>query len=120
MVFGGQVNSLYSNAINFTDKTDKKLLNDFAFPITHARVNRFWISSSNYSDKYQDWTGSFVDPDGNVKRLPFKRAAVSVNAVNLKDKFWDPSAVFRNLALKGILTNGRKFRDPRSSNRNIL
>jgi len=114
------LHSIYSNFKDFSKKTNKTPVFDCSFPITHAKVNRFWISSANYADKYQDTTSSFVDPDGNVTRLPFKRAAVSVNDVNLKANFWDPSAAYRELALKGILTNGTKFRDPRSSNRSIL
>ncbi|MCJ8329101.1 MAG: carbon-nitrogen hydrolase family protein [Lentisphaeria bacterium] len=114
------LHSIYSNYRDFSDRTNKENTEDTSFPQTHARVNRFWISSSNYADKYQDATSTWTEPNGHVTSLSFKRASVMVNEIDLTANHWDPSSPYRDLALKGILTNGKKNRDPRSTDRTIL
>ena len=76
-------------------------------------------SAANCADRYQDTTSYFVDPDGEVRTLPFKRAAVHVNRVDLDGTFWDASANYRDLALAGKLGNGKPFRDRRSGRKNL-
>jgi len=44
-----------------------------------------------------------------------------VNTVDLKKKFYDPMANFRDMAIAGKLSNNtRTIRDPRSRNTKIL
>ncbi len=85
---------------------------------SHAATNNFWVSMSNASGWYAPYPSCFIQPDGRiVKQLTPNHAGVMVNTVDLSLKFYDPSEEFRDLAVKGILTNGSKrINDPRSKN----
>lgn len=71
-----------------------------------AATNAFWISMSNASGYYCPYPSCFIQPDGKiVKQLIRNKAGIMVNTVDLSKKFYDPMAGFRELAIKGVLTN---------------
>jgi len=83
--------------------------------------NHFWISMANSSAYYSPYPSCFIQPDGKIVRhLQMHRPGMMVNIVDLSRKFYDPMGDFRNLALKGILTNGPKINDPRSKRKTIV
>lgn len=88
----------------------------------HAATNYFWISMSNASGYYAPYPSCFIQPDGRiVRQLTNNRAGLMVNTVDLSEKFYDPSAPFRDMAIAGALSNGPKvIKDPRSKNTKIL
>ena len=72
----------------------------------HAACNAMWVSMSNASGYYSPYPSCFIQPDGRiVKQLQRNRPGIMVNTVDLNEKFYDPMAGFRELAIKGILTN---------------
>ncbi|MHC4212097.1 MAG: carbon-nitrogen hydrolase family protein [Planctomycetota bacterium] len=83
-----------------------------------AATNQLWVSMCNSSGYYAPYPSCFIQPDGKiVRQLKQNRAGIMINTVDLKKKFYDPMAGFRELAMKGVLTNGpRVIRDPRSGN----
>lgn len=87
-----------------------------------AATNNFWASVSNASGYYSPYPSCFIQPDGKiVKQLKQNRAGIMVNTVDLNRKFYDPMADFRNLAIKGKLSNAPKaMKDIRSRNTGIL
>jgi len=87
-----------------------------------AATNHFWISMSNSSGYYSPYPSCFIQPDGRiVKQLKQNRAGLMVNIVDLKKKFYDPMADFRDMAIVGKLGNATKtIKDPRSRNITIL
>jgi predicted amidohydrolase len=87
-----------------------------------AATNHFWISMSNSSGYYSPYPSCFIQPDGKIARqLRANRAGLMVNTVNLKKKFYDPMANFRDMAIAGKLSNAPKtIKDPRSKKINIL
>ncbi len=88
----------------------------------HAATNFFWVSGSNASGYYSPYPSFFIQPDGKIiRQLQANRAGMMVDTVNLKKKFYDPSAPFRKMAMKGKLSCvARGLRDPRSKNTKIL
>ena len=85
-------------------------------------TNYFWISMANSSGHYAPYPSCFIQPDGKiVRQLRANRAGVMVNTVDLKKKFYDPMANFRDMAIAGKLSNAPKtITDPRSRNTTIL
>jgi predicted amidohydrolase len=72
----------------------------------HAACNAMWVSMSNASGYYSPYPSCFIQPDGRiVKQLKRNVPGIMVNTVDLSQKFYDPMAGFRELAIKGILTN---------------
>jgi predicted amidohydrolase len=72
-----------------------------------AATNYFWISMSNSSGYYSPYPSCFIQPDGKiVKQLKQNRAGLMVNTVDLKKKFYDPMADYRDMAIVGKLNNG--------------
>jgi predicted amidohydrolase len=72
----------------------------------HAACNAMWVSMSNASGYYSPYPSCFIRPDGRiVKQLQRNKPGIMVNTVDLSQKFYDPMAGFRKLAIKGILTN---------------
>jgi len=88
----------------------------------HAATNYFWISMSNASSYYAPYASCFIQPDGKiVRQLQSNRAGVMVNTVDLNKDFYDPSRLFRDMAINGALGNGPKvIKDQRSRNRTGL
>lgn len=73
----------------------------------HAATNHFWVSMSNASGYYSPYPSCFIQPDGKiVKQLKQNKPGVMVNTVDLSQKFYDPMAGFRDIAIAGKLTNG--------------
>jgi predicted amidohydrolase len=87
-----------------------------------AATNYFWVSMSNSSAYYSPYPSCFIQPDGRiVRQLKFNRAALMVNTVDLRKKFDDMMADFRDMAIAGALGNGAKaVKDRRSKNRTVL
>ena len=83
-----------------------------------AATNYFWVSMANSSGYYSPYPSCFIQPDGKiVAQLRFNRAGMMVNTVDLNKPFYDPSAKFRAMAMKGKLSNGPGIiKDPRSRN----
>ena len=81
-----------------------------------AATNYFWISMANSSGYYSPYPSCFIQPDGKIARqLRANRAGLMVNTVDLKKKFYDPMANFRDMAIAGKLSNSTKnIRDRRS------
>ncbi|MHC4461880.1 MAG: carbon-nitrogen hydrolase family protein [Planctomycetota bacterium] len=87
-----------------------------------AATNYFWVSMANASGYYSPYPSCFIQPDGKiVRQLKRNRVGLMVNTVELKKKFYDPMADFRDVAIAGALSNGPKaITDPRSKNTTIL
>ena len=87
-----------------------------------AATNYFWVSMANSSGYYSPYSSCFIQPDGKIARqLKPNRAGVMVNTVELKRKFYDPMADFRDMAIKGVFSNGPKaIKDSRSKNTTSL
>ncbi|MDH4239456.1 MAG: carbon-nitrogen hydrolase family protein [Phycisphaerae bacterium] len=87
-----------------------------------AATNHFWVSMANASGYYSPYPSCFIQPDGRiVKQLKQNRAGLMVNTVDLKIKFYDPMAGFRDMAIAGKLSNTPKsIRDAQSRNRTSL
>jgi len=87
-----------------------------------AATNHFWASCSNSSGYYSPYPSCFIQPDGKiVRQLRQNRSGIMVNTVDLKKRFYDPMADFRNRAIAGALSNGPKnITDPRSKNTKTL
>ena len=83
-----------------------------------AATNHFWVSCTNSSGYYAPYPSCFIQPDGKiVKQLRQNRPGLMVNRIDLRKKFYDPMADFRNMVLAGALSNGpRTITDPRSKN----
>jgi predicted amidohydrolase len=74
---------------------------------SHAATNHFWVSLTNSSGNIAPYPSCFIQPDGEIiKQLKLNRPGIMVNTVDAAQSFYDPSAKFRDLAMKGILTNG--------------
>jgi predicted amidohydrolase len=82
----------------------------------NAASNYFWVSLSNSSGEIAPYPSCFIQPDGEiVNELKLNKPGIMVNTVDASLPFYDPSAKFRDLAMKGILTNGPvSLDDPRS------
>lgn len=83
-----------------------------------AATNHFWVSMSNSSGYYSPYPSCFIQPDGKiVRQLRQNHAGIMVNKVDLRKKFYDPMANFRDMAIRGRLSNGPKnINDPQSGN----
>ena len=72
----------------------------------HAACNAFWVSLSNASGYYSPYPSCFIQPDGKIiKQLQRNKPGMMINTIDLTQEFYDPMAGFRELAIKGILTN---------------
>jgi len=72
-----------------------------------AATNYFWVSMANSSGYYSPYPSCFIQPDGEIVcQLKRNQAGVMVNTVDLKKKFYDPMADFRDMAITGKLNNG--------------
>jgi apolipoprotein N-acyltransferase len=87
-----------------------------------AATNHFWVSMANSSGYYSPYPSCFIQPEGKIiRQLRQNRAGIMVNTVNLNKRFYDPMTDFRDMAVKGALSNGPKtIRDRRSKNTTIL
>ncbi|HOL89360.1 MAG TPA: hypothetical protein PK965_09085, partial [Anaerohalosphaeraceae bacterium] len=56
-----------------------------------------------------------------IAQCPEHQEGLILNLVDLNQTFYDPAAPFRDLAIRGILTNGPgDMEDERSQNRTVL
>ncbi len=87
-----------------------------------AATNYFWVSMANSSGYYSPYSSCIIAPDGKIARqLKRNRAGVMVNTVEMKKKFYDPMADFRDMVIRGVLSNGPKaIKDRRSRNTTSL
>ena len=87
-----------------------------------AATNYFWASCANSSGYYAPYPSCFIQPDGRiVRQLKAHRPGMMVVTIDLKKKFYDASAEFRDIAIAGALSNGPKtIKDPRSRNTGML
>jgi len=87
-----------------------------------AATNHLWVSMTNSSGYYSPYPSCFIRPDGKiVRQLRANRPGLMVNTVDLRRKFYDPMADFRDMAISGKLNNAYQVvDDPRSCNRTNL
>jgi len=86
-----------------------------------AATDYFWVSMANSSAYYSAYPSCFIQPDGKIlQQLRFHQAGIMFNTVDLRQRFYDPMAPYRKLAMSGHLSNGPKLRDGRSRSRTIL
>jgi predicted amidohydrolase len=88
----------------------------------NAASNYFWVSLANSCGEIAPYPSCFIQPDGEIiNELKTHKPGIMVNIVDTAKSFYDPSAKFRGLAMKGILTNGpAQMNDPRSKDTKIL
>lgn len=87
----------------------------------HAGINYFWVSANNSSGYYSSYPSVCITPDGAIAQsLPQNTAGVMINTIDTTRQFYDASADFRELAMRGILHNGKPVRDARITNRKAL
>jgi len=87
----------------------------------HAGINAMWISANNSSKFYSAWPSVFITPDGKIAQsLGRNRAGMMVNTIDAGVSFYDPSAAFRDLAIRGVLNSGTPVTDPRSADRKCV
>ena len=89
---------------------------------TNAANNGFWVSMTNSCGWFCPYPSCFIQPDGRiVEQLPEHTDGLTINTVDLSEKFYDPSAGFRDSAIAGKLTNaGEQLNDPCSIRRDEL
>ena len=81
-----------------------------------AATNYFWVSMANSSGYYSPYPSCIIAPDGKiVKQLNQNRSGIMVNTVDLSKKFYDSMADFRDMAIAGVLNNGKKIIEDRRS-----
>lgn len=86
-----------------------------------AASNYFWVSMTNSCAYYSAYPSCLIQPDGKIgNQLSFHAPGLMVNTIDTKKKFYDATADYRALAMKGKLTNGKPFKDARSSKRTAL
>jgi predicted amidohydrolase len=87
-----------------------------------AASNGFWVSMANASGYYSPYPSCFIGPDGKIiNQLEQNRPGMTVNTVDLSEKFYDPMAGIRELAIKGRLSSGPGgIKDKRSADRTRL
>lgn len=89
---------------------------------THAACNYFWVSMTNSSAWLSPYPSCFIQPDGEIiSQMEDHRDGFILNTVDTSKTFYDPSAPFREMAVRGQLTNGAgQVDDPRSTETTIL
>jgi len=87
-----------------------------------AATNAFWVSMANSSGYYSPYPSCFIRPDGKiVRQLRFNRPDMMLNTIDINEEFYDPMVNFRDMAIRGVFTNGPKtLKDPRSQNTRAL
>ncbi len=88
----------------------------------NAASNYFWVNLANSCGEIAPYPSCFIQPDGEIiNELKTHKPGIMVNTVDTSGAFYDPSAKFRGLAMKGILTNGlAQLDDPRSKDTTSL
>jgi len=88
----------------------------------NAANNGFRVSMTNSCGWFCPYPSCFIQPDGRIiEQLPEHKEGLMINTVDLNEKFYDPSADFRDNAIAGKLTNAsEQLSDPRSTQRDAL
>lgn len=88
----------------------------------NAANNSFWVSMTNSCGWFCPYPSCFIQPDGRiVSQLEDHKEGLVINTVDLSEKFYDPTAGFREMAIKGKLNNAtEKVNDERSKNVRVL
>ncbi|MBC8378870.1 MAG: carbon-nitrogen hydrolase family protein [Planctomycetes bacterium] len=84
----------------------------------NAANNGLWASMSNSCGWFCPYPSCFIQPDGKiVSQLKDHTEGLMVNTVDTNEKFYDPSAPFREMVIKGKLNNTiEEIDDKRSEN----
>lgn len=84
----------------------------------NAANNGFWASMTNSCGWFCPYPSCFIQPDGRiVQQLPDHTEGIMINAIDVSQKFYDPSAPFRKLVIDGKLNNAMEnINDKRSTN----
>jgi len=87
-----------------------------------AATNYFWVSMANSCRYYAPYASCFIQPDGKIiKQLTLNKTGIMTNTVDTNIEFYDASGEFRDLAMRGFLSNGPgQIDDERSKNRTAL
>lgn len=88
----------------------------------NAANNGFWVSMTNSCGWFCPYPSCFIQPDGRIiAQLEDHKEGLMINTVDIHEKFYDPSAPFRDMAIDGKLNNGREeINDERSKNTTAL
>jgi predicted amidohydrolase len=88
----------------------------------NAASNYFRVSMANSCGWFCPYPSCFIQPDGEItSQMEDHKEGLILNRVDLSQTFYDPSAPFRNMAIRGLLTNGsEQVSDIRSQNRTCL
>ena len=83
----------------------------------NAANNGFWVSMANACGWFCPYPSCFIQPDGKIAaQLTDHTDGLMINTVDAHEKFYDPSAPFRNMAIDGKLTNQQtSINDSRST-----
>ena len=89
---------------------------------TNAANNGFSVSMTNSCGWFCPYPSCFIQPDGRiVEQLEDHKEGLMINTVDLNEKFYDPSADFRDLAIDGKLNNASNpIKDVKSQHRTSL
>lgn len=84
----------------------------------NAANNGFWVSMTNSCGWFCPYPSCFIQPDGRIAaQLTDHMEGLIINTVDIHQKFYDPSAPFRDMAIAGKLNNGlEEIDDDRSKN----
>ena len=84
----------------------------------NAANNGFWVSMTNSCGWFCPYPSCFIQPDGKIiAQLTDHTEGLMVNTVDTNEKFYDPSAPFRDRAIEGKLNNAvEAINDERSTN----
>ena len=84
----------------------------------NAANNGFWVSMTNACGWFCPYPSCFIQPDGKIlARLEDHTDGLMLNIVDIHEKFYDPSAPFRDRAIDGKLNNAaEEISDERSTN----
>ncbi len=89
---------------------------------TNAANNGLWASMTNSCGWFCPYPSCFIQPDGKiVAQLADHKEGVMVNAIDTNEKYYDPSAPYRDIAIEGKLNNAiEAINDERSKNTDCL
>lgn len=84
----------------------------------NAANNALWASMTNSCGWFCPYPSCFIQPDGKIiAQLDDHKEGLTVNSVDTRKSFYDPSAPYRKMALNGKLSNATEtISDPRSKN----
>jgi predicted amidohydrolase len=81
-----------------------------------AAENHFWFSANNSTTRPSKWASFTVRPDGQIMhRLALHRPGVLVTEMKLDPGLYDAPALWRDIAMSGVLHSGESIHHPRST-----